>query len=84
MNLKLQKWGNSTAVRLPQTLLKEAGFKDGFECAVHVGKKGITLTPVKLSVKKRPMTFQDFVDGITPENLHEFVDWGPPVGKEVW
>lgn len=81
MNLKLQKWGNSQAIRLPQTLLKEAGFKKGFECSVRVGRKGITLTPVK--PLKKPMTLQDFLDGITPENLHEATDWGPDVGKEI-
>jgi len=21
---------------------------------------------------------------ITPENLHGEIDWGPPVGKEIW
>jgi antitoxin component of MazEF toxin-antitoxin module len=21
---------------------------------------------------------------VTPENCHELVDWGPPVGKEFW
>lgn len=24
------------------------------------------------------------IAGITPDNVHDEVDWGPPVGKEVW
>lgn len=26
----------------------------------------------------------DLVERIAPANRHEEVDWGPPVGKEVW
>jgi len=26
----------------------------------------------------------DLVNQITPDNLHESVDFGPPQGKEVW
>jgi antitoxin MazE len=26
----------------------------------------------------------DLMDGVTPENLHEEIDFGPPVGREVW
>jgi antitoxin MazE len=27
---------------------------------------------------------KDLVEGITPENLHGEIDWGKPVGKEIW
>ncbi len=26
----------------------------------------------------------ELLEGFTPENRHDIVDWGPPVGKEVW
>lgn len=26
----------------------------------------------------------DLLDGITPENVHEEIDFGPPIGREVW
>lgn len=30
------------------------------------------------------MTFEEMVATITPENRHELIDFGPPVGKEIW
>lgn len=29
-------------------------------------------------------SLQDLLDGITPENIHGEVDFGPPLGREVW
>jgi len=36
----------------------------------------------KLSQKKLRYSLEELVVGITPENRHEEVDWGPPVGRE--
>ncbi len=30
------------------------------------------------------MTLDEMIERITPETLHDYVDFGPPVGKEVW
>jgi antitoxin MazE len=32
----------------------------------------------------RVYTLDELVDRITPENRHDEVDWGRPVGKEAW
>jgi len=29
-------------------------------------------------------TLEDLVQRITSENRHSEIDWGPPVGKELW
>jgi antitoxin component of MazEF toxin-antitoxin module len=29
------------------------------------------------------MTLDEMLDKITPETLHESIDWGPDVGKEI-
>lgn len=33
---------------------------------------------------KRDSQLSRMIAAITPENRHEEVDWGPPVGREVW
>ena len=33
---------------------------------------------------KRESTLDELIAGITPENRHDEIDWGPPVGKEIW
>jgi hypothetical protein len=30
------------------------------------------------------LSLEEMLAQITPENMHGEVDWGPPVGKEVW
>jgi len=30
------------------------------------------------------MTLAEMIATITPENRHELIDFGPPVGKEIW
>jgi len=29
-------------------------------------------------------TLEELLEGITEENRHDYVDWGPPVGNEEW
>lgn len=33
---------------------------------------------------KKVLSLDDLLARVTPENLHGPIDWGPPVGKEVW
>ncbi len=41
-------------------------------------------TSVEVTVSRRKLTLEELVAGITDENRHDEVDWGPPVGNEVW
>ena len=34
--------------------------------------------------RKRRYKLDELVAGITPDNRHEEIDWGPPVGNEAW
>jgi len=53
-------------------------FKDGK--AVYLRAVGNT---VVISGKKEE-TFDSLLSKITPENRHDEVLWGPPVGNEIW
>jgi antitoxin component of MazEF toxin-antitoxin module len=35
------------------------------------------------TVRKRKYTLEQLLEGVTEENKHPAVDWGPPVGKEI-
>jgi antitoxin MazE len=84
MKVAFQKWGNSLALRVPKAVAQEIGASDGkaAEMSVRDGKLVIEVTKPKR--RKRRFTLDELVAGITPENRHEEVDWGPPVGNEVW
>jgi antitoxin MazE len=76
---QLVKWGNSKAVRIPKTVLEQAGLQEGEELEIRVQEGLITIEPLS-----RKLTLESLVAGITPENRYEETDWGKAVGKEVW
>jgi antitoxin MazE len=79
MRTKIQKWGNSLAVRLPKSMADEVAFHDESPVDLTVVGNAIVLKPAKPFYR-----LDDLLAGITPENLHEEQDFGRPVGKEEW
>jgi antitoxin MazE len=80
MKTKIQKWGNSLAVRLPKSVVQQKSLTEGEGVLVTV-KDGIIVIE---QLKKPKYTLDELVSQITPENRHDEIDWGRPVGKEVW
>lgn len=82
MLAKIQKWGNSQGLRLTKNLLADAQLEVGDEVDINVKDGIMIVTPVK-RIRGRH-NLKDLVAGI-PENYQtDEVDWGEPVGKEVW
>lgn len=77
----VQKWGNGTGVRIPKKVLIAAKLKLNQELNINLKNGSIILTPVKTKPK---LTLDDLLKGVTPENVHGEVDWGTPVGREIW
>lgn len=79
MDSKIQRWGNSLAVRIPKAFAEEAGLSEDTKVDIAVEGKTITIRPAR-----KKYTLEELLKGITPANRHELLDWGPPVGKEIW
>ncbi len=79
MKVKLAKWGNSLAVRIPAPIAADASLSVGNTFEVTVAKGRIQLSPVD----SEP-TLEELVSRITPENVHADEDFGTPVGSEIW
>lgn len=80
MSLRVARWGNSLAVRLPRTLAEKAGLNEGDTVEAAVAADGtVTLRPSRPRYR-----LEDLVAKITRSNRHDETDWGGPVGKEVW
>jgi antitoxin MazE len=82
MVTKVQKWGNSQGVRLSKILLSDVEISVGDAVNVAVRDGALVVTPLRRVrgghdlrelVKRMPKDYE-------PKEL----DWGPPVGKEVW
>lgn len=80
MIVKVQKWGNSWAIRIPESLAVETGLEFGKEVKLAVVNGQLRIIPVQEFYYE----LEELVAGITPENRHEEWDIGSPVGKEVW
>ena len=80
VDVQVAKWGNSLAVRIPQTILREAGLTEGDHVSVDVAGDG----SIELRSSKPKYSLDELVQGITPSNRHAETDWGPPAGREVW
>jgi len=80
MKTRVQKWGNSLAVRIPKSFAAEVGLAEGsaVDLSARDGRLVIQIEAVE------PLRLEDLLRGITDENLHGEWQTGPAVGKEVW
>lgn len=74
---KVQKWGNSMAVRLPKTFVSRLSLTPGKMLNMSSVKDGIVL---RINKEK---SFDELLAEIDPSNMPELIDWGPNVGKEI-
>jgi antitoxin MazE len=78
MRAKVQKWGNSLAVRIPKAFAEEVGLHPDADVELSVRQGDLVLAP-----RRREYTLEELVRKITPGNRHEETDFGPPVGREI-
>jgi len=82
MHAKIQKWGNSQGLRLAKNLLADAHLSVGDEVDISVKDGIMIVTPAK-RIRGRH-TLEDLVARIPDNYKTSEVDWGEPVGKEIW
>jgi len=82
MVTKVQKWGNSQGLRLSRQLLEEAQIAVGDEVNVAVHDGAIVVAPAKRLRGKHNL--RELVRQIPKGHKSEEIDWGGPVGQEVW
>ena len=84
MTTKVQKWGNSLAVRLPKELAGDFNFKIG-SSVTFIRRADSLELKLETKLKKPKYTLEELVAGITPKNRHKLI-WpdDKPRGKEIW
>jgi antitoxin MazE len=80
MRAKIQKWGNSLAVRLPKAITEKAGLVIEDEVDIDVEDTGKV---VLLPHIRKEYRLEELLTGITPSNLHGEIDFGEPHGREA-
>ncbi len=81
MKAKIQKWGNSLAIRIPKSFAVQTEIEQDSIIDLSVIDGKILVEPEK---KKPKYKLEELLDGVTEENLHGEIDFGKPVGKEIW
>jgi antitoxin MazE len=79
MQARIQKWGNSLAVRIPKPFALEVGLEQNSLVAVSIEEGKLLLEPIKPSY-----SLEELLAGVTKNNVHHEVETGPAVGNEVW
>ena len=80
MLTRVQKWGNSLAVRIPKALAEDVPVREGDPVDLTVENGRLTVVPAA----EPTLDLDCLLDQITPESVHGEVDTGRPVGREVW
>jgi antitoxin MazE len=82
MVTKVQSWGNSQGLRLSKQVLEDARVAVGDDVDVAVRDGAIVITPVKHLRGKANL--RKLVAKIPKGYKAKEIDWGDPVGREVW
>ena len=80
MKTRIQKWGNSLALRIPKPFAEEANLTEDSPVDVSVRNGKLVVVPVV----EPEMTLDDLVKRITPRNRHAEIETGESIGNEVW
>ncbi len=79
MHMQIGKWGNSLAVLIPRTYVQDLHLREGMNLEVSLEQGKLVFRRLA-----KEYTLEELLSRVTPENLHEETDWGPPAGREFW
>ena len=79
MRVIVKKWGNSASVRILSGIMEAAHLSLNDAVDVRVEDDRIVIEPIRSSGYQ----LADLLARITPQNIHDEVRFGEPVGKEI-
>ncbi|MCF8374566.1 MAG: AbrB/MazE/SpoVT family DNA-binding domain-containing protein [Bacteroidales bacterium] len=80
MLTKVQKWGNSLALRIPKTFANDARLENDSPVDISFADGQIVIKPIS----SPNWTLGELLAGINKDNIHNEIDTGLPVGNEIW
>jgi len=80
MLTKVQKWGNSLALRIPKAFALDAHLENDSLVEVTIENGKISVTPVRAV----SWSLDELLNEITEDNLHAEVNSGSAAGNEIW
>ena len=80
MKATIKKWGNSASVRIPASVMTAAALEIDQAVDIREESGRIIIEPVKTPI----YDLDQLLDQMKPETFHDEIDFGPPVGQEIW
>ena len=80
MKVQVKKQGKSASVRIPASLMAAAGLSLDQVVNIRAESGRIIIDRIRAST----LDLDRMLDQMTPETFHDEMDFGPPVGREVW
>jgi len=77
---RVQKWGNSLALRIPGAFAKEIGLRNDTSVELSQVEGKLIITPLM----EPDMTLDKLLARINKDNIHGEVDSGYATGNEIW
>jgi antitoxin MazE len=77
MKAHVKTWGNSLAIRIPKVVAEQLKLAPDSEVELTITDGVLIVQPHRKEI------LSDLLAGITPENLHPEMQWGPDRGREV-
>lgn len=77
METVARKWGNSIGIRIPASMASSIKINDGTPIDVELDDEKIVITRKKFNLK-------ELLDQIPEDYEAEEINWGEPVGGEIW
>jgi len=81
MRARVQRWGNSLALRIPRAFGRELNLRPESSVEMTLDSGRLILVPIEDS---RVPTLSELLDQVSDENKHTEVETGRPVGNETW
>lgn len=80
MRVRIRKWGNSLALRIPKPFAEETDVTEGVVVDLSVEDGKLVATPAA----PRKYSLKQLMRDVTRGNLHTEVAWDRATGREVW
>jgi antitoxin MazE len=81
MQVRIAKWGNSLAVRLPKAIAEDLGLAEGQPVDVAIDRGAVRLKPATAQVRLSDLVAE--AKRLGPAQHPEVVRWGRDVGAEI-
>jgi antitoxin MazE len=79
MHVRVRKWGNSLAIRIPKPLAEDSEVKEGTVLNLAISEGKVVATPIQ----KKRLSLKQLLAKVNKKNLHEEIDFGSPVGRDA-